>query len=267
MYDNLKLYEAIFKRKSVRKYKDDKISKDIIEKVQFICDNIKGIYDNIEFKTYIVDDTDMVEKMYGGIIGKYGKIKAPQYIVVTSEEKEGYLENLGYIFEKVILNLTEMGLGTCWIGTPFKKKVLNEIIKIQENHKPVFLIAFGYCEDSDKLYRKNISEFKRKDMNELVEGKIQRGWKAIFEAARIAPSATNSQPWRFVVDNNYVHIYCIKRTNIISKKIYDNLNRIDMGIVLSHLDIAMQNFQCKKEFKQLQGYDKRGCRYLASIEK
>lgn len=262
----MKLYDAIYCRKSVRKYKDKEIPEHILEKISKISNEIEGYHEGLEVKVNIVDDYEKIQKVFPGYLGNYGKVKSPYYIIITSENKEGYLENVGYVFEKVILKLTEMGLGSCWIGIPFKKEVIEKIVDIKKNHIPVLLIAFGYCSESVDLYRKSVEEFRRKNINELVEGKIEGIWQKVLQAARLSPSAINSQPWRFVIDKKYLHIYCIMRSNPITKKLYDNLNKIDIGIALSHIDIALKEFDYNRQFKHLEGYNKKGYKYITSIE-
>lgn len=57
-----------------------------------------------------------------GVIGDYGKtIRAPHYVVLASKEREGYLTDAGYRFEQMILEATQQGLGTCWVGLMFKE--------------------------------------------------------------------------------------------------------------------------------------------------
>lgn len=39
-----------------------------------------------------------------------------QLIAIYSEEAEGYLENIGFMFQQMELYLQTLGLGVCWLG-------------------------------------------------------------------------------------------------------------------------------------------------------
>ena len=51
-----------------------------------------------------------------GIAGYGGNaFHAPLYLMVLSEEKEGWLENAGFVSEQLLLKLTELGISACWL--------------------------------------------------------------------------------------------------------------------------------------------------------
>ena len=77
---------------------------------------------------------------------------------------------------------------------------------------------------------------KRKPLTELVTGIEELKWpwlKTSLEAARLAPSAVNHQPWRFKVEAHSITISVdeLKDTFNISK-------RLDCGIAMLHVEIA-----------------------------
>jgi nitroreductase len=37
--------------------------------------------------------------------------------------KNGYKENIGFVEEQLVLELTGIGIGTCWLGTYNDKKI------------------------------------------------------------------------------------------------------------------------------------------------
>ncbi|MDZ7838929.1 MAG: nitroreductase family protein [Actinomycetota bacterium] len=60
-------------------------------------------------------------------LGTYGIIKGAKYFIggtINKNDKRNYcLVDFGYVFEKIILFITDLGLGTCWLGGTFNKKV------------------------------------------------------------------------------------------------------------------------------------------------
>jgi hypothetical protein len=88
------------------------------------------VYNNINIKIHLVENGQSIHDILPGIIGGYGKVRAPHYLIVTSEEKEGYLQNIGYTLQGVVLKLTAMSLSTCWLGGSIKNGLLDNTINI-----------------------------------------------------------------------------------------------------------------------------------------
>jgi nitroreductase len=259
-------YEAIYRRKSIRKYSQEEVHVGIFDELRELIKDSKKLYDDIDMDFIIVENGIEVQKVMHGLIGGYGKIKAPHYIVATSEVKEGYLENVGFALESVVLGLTDMGIGTCWIGGNYKKETFEDIIDIKDNHVPVIIIAFGYVENENDLIRRAIKSKNRMDVNDFTFGIMPKEWINIMEAVKAAPSAVNGQPWRFFVDEdtNTIDAYAIIKSGLFKKELQVT-NRIDMGIGLCHLCIAAENFDKDIEFKKMTDKGKSGYTYITSI--
>ena len=147
----------------------------------------------------------------------------PQLIAVYSEEKEGWLENVGFLFQQMDLYLQTLGLGVCWLGMGrMNPKTTTSV----EGMKFVIMLAFGYPK-ADPL-RTDVREFKRKPMEEITDKADPR-----LEPARLAPSAVNSQPWYFIHDGDSIHVYCAKKGS-----------RLDIGIALAHLYVTNEETFC-----------------------
>lgn len=260
----MELFDAIYHRKSVRKYSNESLDEEQIDKIKIIINKTEKLYKDIDMDVHIIKNGKKIQQLKPGIIGSYGNVISPHYLLVTSEEKEGYLENIGYTLEKIILTLTTLGIGTCWIGSPFKKTHVKDIISLKENHNPIILVSFGNAQNKEELYRNNIINIKRKDFSELTLNSSNNKWKEIVAAARIAPSAMNSQPWRFVLDNNAIHLYRIN-PNIITKNFIEELNKIDMGICLSHIEIASKHFNNNLKIVKLPNEEIKGYNYFTSL--
>lgn len=217
----ISLEETIYKRQSHRDYYQNAIDEETLEAVKEFILNAKPLYPDIKTTSLIIG-SEHVSNMAGW--------KAPNYIAIYSEKKEGYLTNVGFIYQQVDLFLQSIGLGSVWLGMGKYKPDLEEIRDITQNGEQfVILIAFGQVKS--ELYRE-LSDFKRKSLNEISDS-IDRE----LEVARLAPSAINSQPWYFVNEGEYYSIYC-EKLNFIKRKILGNLNKIDIGIALAHMYVA-----------------------------
>jgi hypothetical protein len=52
--------------------------------------------------------------------------KAPHYIAIFSETKEGYLTNIGFMFQQMDLFLSRNDIASCWQGIPASKKRISK---------------------------------------------------------------------------------------------------------------------------------------------
>ena len=85
--------------------------------------------------------------------------------------------------------------------------------------------------------RKKI-EAKRLSLDELcIYKEVPRQWmNQLLEAARLAPSTMNSQPWRFVVYDNRIHIFS-KKHGVEKFGKWDELN---FGIMFANMMVAAE---------------------------
>lgn len=257
-------FDAIYRRKSIRKYLDEELHVGIIEELKDAAKSSKRLYGYIDMDIHVVEDGRKMQKVISGIVGNYGKIRAPHYIIATSEVKEGYLENVGYALEPIVLKLTDLGIGTCWIGGNVRKQSVKQVIDIKERHVPVIVIAFGYPKDHDDIAKKALKSRNRKDISELILDEMGITWQYTIDAARMAPSSLNSQPWRFSKKGNIVDVYSVKRKGIFAKYL-QNMNFIDIGIALSHLEIASEKYDRDIRFEKFDQKDREGLLYVTSI--
>lgn len=261
----MELIEAIYKRKSVRKYSPDKLSPEELNQIKMLIDSTEKLNSDIDLQIQLVDDGKKIQEIMRGIVGNFGKIVAPHYLLVTSEPKDHYLVNAGYATENLVLELTRMGIATCWLGGHVKIEDLRSSLGIAQTQNMVVIISLGHPEDPKELYRLDPSQAKRKGISEFAFGKYDDVWMKILDAVRIAPSAANSQPWRFFFDHQSIHVYGAKSTNFIMKALLDSINRVDMGIALSHAVIAARKYGKNIQIKRLSPPEKKDMYYIASI--
>ena len=213
----MNLSEMINKRKSVRSFGDDPVSDEILDQLEKFIAGAKPLYSEIKVDIRVVGKEN---------VRFYFPWKSRQLLAVFSENKQGYLENVGFILQQVDLYLQSLGIGTCWLGLG----KLRSLEDMPEGMDFVILMAFGHTKPD--FLRTSVAQFKRKSMEEISDICDQR-----LEPARLAPSSTNSQPWYFVHDGDMIHAYRDKAGER-RHKMLGHMNRIDMGIALSHLYVS-----------------------------
>jgi len=203
------LSEMIFKRKSCRSFTGVLVDAATIETIKAFP--MKPLYPDIKVHW------DIVPRNQVKCICPW---TTPQLITIYSEEVEGYLENIGFLFQQMDLYLQTLGLGVCWLGMGrMNPKTTTEV----EGMKFVIMLAFGYPK-GDQL-RHDLKGFKRKPMEQITDKADSR-----LEPARLAPSAVNSQPWYFTHEGDSIHVYCSKKGS-----------RLDIGITLAHLYVSNES--------------------------
>ena len=83
----MELYDAIFYRKSTRKYSNKKVKEGLLEEVKNACSQITYLNKELDIKAHVVDRGHLVHFL----MGKKCKVKAPHYIIVTSNKGNDYL--------------------------------------------------------------------------------------------------------------------------------------------------------------------------------
>ncbi len=228
-------YRAIFYRRSRRKYKQSTLPEDKLERLSSVCQNFHPFP---EARAVLVEEPG--DRVYRGFIGSYGKIEdAPGYIAFIGNMKSQRVqEAVGYTGEGIILEATAMGLGTCWVGGFFRPEFVAHQIPIGKNERVLAITPIGFPLDSFSFQEKLMIGFgrlhKRKPLSKLVIGTLKQNWmKTALEAARLAPSAVNRQPWRFEIGDNTISINVDK-----TQDTYKIARRLDCGIAMLHLELG-----------------------------
>ncbi|HIS25761.1 MAG TPA: nitroreductase family protein [Candidatus Pullilachnospira intestinigallinarum] len=222
----MNLYEAIFVRRSVKNYLPESLSPQMLQDILNEYDEVKGLFGGIETELVILDN----RKGEYHLLGLFG-IRAPYYLAIYSEEKDRALMNAGYLMQQMSLYLCTRGLGSCFVGNPMMKKKYTR----RDGKKLMTVLAFGKPRGS--CTRKPV-EARRLSLAELcVYKEMPRQWmKQLLEAARMAPSSMNSQPWRFVVFDSRIHIFSKKHASDRLGK-FDELN---FGIMFANMMVAAE---------------------------
>jgi hypothetical protein len=124
------------------------------------------------------------------------------------------------------------------VGGFFRPESVQSQIDIGEEEKVLSITPVGYAPPEktreEKIMSGAVRSRRRKPLTSLVKGSIHAQWMAkAFEAARLAPSAQNRQPWRFRIEEDTVILATDRSfsTSSISK-------RLDCGIAMLHFELG-----------------------------
>ena len=205
------LYDAIFKRKSVRKYAPGQLDAATMKKIISNMASLTPLFPEIHTELRIMTNPE-VRGMF--------KVNAPHFLAFFSEVKDGYATNAGFMMQQMDLFFSSNGIGSCWQGGPKPIRESREASELEF----VTLLAFG--PPAEDIHRKSVSEFDRKPLVKISEVK---GHDDLLGAARLAPSGMNNQPWFFSGVDGAIHVSSAK------SMIVDRMNHISAGIALCHM--------------------------------
>ncbi len=161
------IYETIISRRTIRKFKQEKIDPEILKKL-VNAGRLAPSGANLQPLEYLViDKKGLKEKIFPNLAwagyirpeGDPGEGERPAaYIIILADRKINPAPgmDIGASAENMSLAAREEGIGCCWIGA-FKKKKMNEIIGAPENLSAELILALGYPME------RPVSEDVRKD--------------------------------------------------------------------------------------------------------
>lgn len=193
------LYDTMFIRRAVRNYDKTSLGENILSDINNYLSNIKQLDgQNVRF-TIVTGD-------------QVGDNAAPHYITAYCNENAEAYVNVGYVLEKADLYLQSIGLGSLWLGMAKPK---------EDKQDFCIMLAFGR---TSVPQRNSIAEFKRLPLAEISDSDCD-----IAKAARLAPSAVNSQPWKLHFEDSRVTIRYFGR-GLMKQILKNRLSKIDLGI-------------------------------------
>ena len=231
-------FRVIEKRRSHRNFNPDPLGKNLLDKLDSTCEGFKPFSDA---RAVLV--TEVPDTLFKGAIGPYGKIKgAPAFIAfIGNMDSPNVWEQVGYTGEGIILEAEALNLATCWVAGFFRPKVVASLTKIGDGERVLAVTPIGYPKKRHSLEEGLMTGFglthRRRPLSGLVTGLRDSEWpqwvKLALEAARLAPSAVNRQPWRFKVEPDSVTV----SVNTIGRE-YGLSKRLCCGIAMLHIEVA-----------------------------
>lgn len=224
----MNMYDTIFSRKSIRNYLEERIEWEVLDDILKFADNLPMLVKDIGVEYKLVSNIEENQGFNGPFT-----VKAPYYIVLSSEKKDDYLLNAGYLMQQLSLYIETKGLGTCYMGGASPGMGLKNTIRYD------YIITLAFGKPKEDPYRDSILANRQpEDKLVVYKEEVSSDIHKLLEAARLAPSSINNQPWRFVVYKNRIHVFTKKNPWLF--KPMDKLKMVDMGIMMANLLIAAE---------------------------
>lgn len=224
--DRKRICDAIFDRISRRSYDGVPLTNEEQEKLQPHLDSASSA-SSLRFSVLIDGGRafDSMRKTYGTFHGVRSLV-----VIVGDVADEQRWEKAGYFGERIILEATHLGLGTCWIGGTYDKN--DPMFAVGEGEELLLVITIGQVRKQPTLKEKilrGLTHRKSKSLEEMCRGErpLSETEREAMRAVQHAPSAMNKQKVLFVVRESEI---C---AGVPDDYIFD---RVDLGIAKLHYE-------------------------------
>lgn len=185
---------------------------------------------------YLADGSEA----FNGIKKSYGMFSNVRSMLVMKgcSDDETLDVKIGYYGEDLVLKMTQLNLGTCWVGGTYDSSSFS----VPDGEALVCVIVFGTIRKTikDVLIRAVIRSKNRKSIEErtVADAKLPEEVINGMEAVRLAPSAVNRQAPTL----HYAHGQISMDVDASVK-----FNLVDLGIAMRHFEIGAGagNFELK----------------------
>lgn len=210
------LKEAMQARHSVRQYKDQPLSVEVIAALQ---EEIAACNRESSLHIQLVTNEP---RAFDGFMAHYGKFSGvTSYLALIGKKGPDLDEKCGYFGQRLVLKAQQLGLNTCWVAMSYTK--IKTAFTVDKGEKLCVVIALGYGATQGVPHKSRpFSEVAKAD------GQMPDWFKNGVEAALLAPTAMNQQKFLFTLSGDKVS----------AKAGRGFYTKLDLGIVKYHFELG-----------------------------
>lgn len=234
--------KAVQDRVSIRSYEERSLTKEDKSKLMDFNAGLTNPF-NVDVRVQYISKNKGAEDVQ---LGTYGTIRgAKDFLAITVKDQPYAMEAVGYQFENLVLYATDMGLGTVWLAGTFNRKDFKNVIEISDEDLFPCICPVGYSGQKrsfiEKITIASLGSRKRKEWDKLfflddfsksLTKEDAGRYTDALDMLRLAPSATNAQPWAVVKEGDKFHFFCNYKNSINND--VKKIKHLDLGIALSH---------------------------------
>lgn len=216
--------DAILNRISRRKFSAENLTE---QETAQIKSNISRINEKSGLNIEFLEDGGKAFSKMKFTYGFFTNVRA-LLLMKGRKDLDNLNERIGYYGEELVLDLTDMGLGTCWVAGTYDKSSL----EIPEDEELICVIPVGKVETvsaKEKIMRGTLRGKGRAMEDRTICDEKMPDWMGNgMQAVQLAPSARNTQKANFALKNG-----------VLSASIADDYpaDLIDLGIAKKHFEI------------------------------
>ena len=151
--------DPILERRSVRKFKDTPVPRELIEKLLEAADSAPSACNKRPLEFFAITNEEMLSKISKA--GLFTRMKSPLIIVVVGNIGRAlpapitdyWIHDAGAATENILIKATMLGLGSCWCGVHPQKRVMekvSEALGLNDKQIPFSIVKIGYPDEFPK---------------------------------------------------------------------------------------------------------------------
>jgi hypothetical protein len=248
------LYQAMIKRRSVRRYREEPLDRAFLDMIDEITNRarplVKGNHVRL-MRRDVVRGEDLIAAMDG-----YGRILTPpHYLVASMVGSKAPLVDLGYRMEQIAIQMVQLGISVCFIGSLGREANVRVRFRLNPEARTGAFLIFGRPAESTTGRAINVAIRRARGENSRLSaadvfynGAFERSstppkqLTRLIEAGRLAPSANNAQPWRFLWQHNTLYLFVQKfNSHYGNPLIMQEYRYFDGGTCMANVMLAMES--------------------------
>lgn len=235
--EELDILEVMRARHAVRKFADEPLSEEQISAIETMiarANHESGLHMHL-----MVNEKVSFASFLGTVCyGMFSNVR--NYIALVSAPTHDELAKLGYYGEKIVLELTRMGLGTCWVGGSFSKKKTPADLNDDEQLNMIIMVGKigreGRAHKSKSLDDLSIIPENMTKPEDHLTHDLPQWFMRGMEAVSLAPSSLNSQKTLIeLVNDNPKQIRVLEGT--------EHFSMVNAAIARAHFELAVPDVE------------------------
>ncbi len=260
------LYRAILERHSVRRYDNRRVPEETRRAIVEFAIRIRPLVPANRF-SYSVEPIIGKNEDLAAVMGGYGKLVSARHLVLPMAQGESHVtEDFGFRAEQLVVHLTRLGLGSCYIGALGHEAEALDRFEAPVGARVPAVIVFGYPASGTigRNFNRSIraalganhpSPFDRTAYRDRMglPARLTGFQEKVLDALRRAPSAGNSRPWRVVLRHGICYLSVKLDTPYyrIAKATAKGYHLVDAGIGMANISLALAAFGADAEWTLL----------------
>jgi hypothetical protein len=255
------LYRALLARRSVRRYRERRLNETELAQVHQIIERIEPLVPENTLHVLARDDMLRDESLVAGM-GAYGRLVTPPHALVPYLLGEHHpLVDLGYRVEQIVVHMTVLHIATCYIGTLRREANNRGLLGLPAHSRCAALLVFGFPATAahdfaiDSLIRAIGRCDTRMPVHRIFfEDSFDNPasppavLSPLITAARLAPSAVNAQPWRFLWRQGEFSLFVRRHNPKYGRSAGQAYRFYDAGICMANIKLAMQALKMRGDW-------------------
>ncbi len=246
------LYEAILARRSVRRYEKRPLDEATLAQVREIISGAKPLIPENRFEVLVRDEAASEDLVT--VLGGYGRFYTPPHSLAPYMlGEEHVLEDLGYRSEQIAVRLAALGIGSCYIGALKQEDKVRVRFGLPKGARIAAFLVFGRPAVAvggrtfNTLMRRSLGGHKRLPVERIFLQDTLDNPAAppaeispLIEAARVAPSGVNAQPWRFLWRDERLYLFVTRNNLKYTMAGSQEYALHDGGICMANVTLALE---------------------------